>query len=115
MLIDGSVRRKKFGINEIKLKAIESLLQEAICRWVENEKSEPFAINDLVSDENNSWVKTPLQILYKKYEKSSKNKEIAFRKARIDLGWILKNVLDEDKRIFNSKKSLRKYYRYLGK
>ncbi len=49
---------------------------------------------------NYEWGGTPLKALYDKHTTGGKNNNDAVKAAGIDLGWILKAVLHEDKRTF---------------
>jgi len=113
ILNERSWRRKKIGLTEIELKVVELFLQTAVDRWIKTRKGQFFSANELVGSENTDWAGTPLQCLYEKHKKLGKNEKKVFNHAAIDLGWILKNVLFEDERIFDSKNAGKKCYRWL--
>ena len=50
--------------------------------------------------ENFDWSDTPLFVLYERHRIRGKSDEQAIEDAGKDLGWILKQVLADDKRTF---------------
>jgi hypothetical protein len=107
--------RHKFGISDDQLHSIKCYLQGAVYCWVKNRKDEIFAARDLVGGENWDWKGTPLYCLYEKHYHAGKNDAAAIDEAGKDLGWILKSVLSEDKRRFEThEKGLTKDYRWTG-
>ena len=101
-LLKKSKIRNKFGISDDELKAIRNFIQGAIYCWVKNQKDKFFAVRDLMGGDNYEWEGTPLYCLYKKHINKGKSQEKAIKEAGKDLGWILKSVLNDDKRIFDS-------------
>lgn len=99
-LVPKTKLRKKFGINECELHSIKCFLQGAVYCWTKNLKNKTFAVRDLMGGENSNWQDTPLQCLFEKHKE--KGEESAMKEAAKDLGWILKSVLEEDKRVFDS-------------
>lgn len=64
--------------------------------------------------DNFNWHGTPLYYLYEKHIAKGKAEEAAIDEAGKDFGWILKSVLAEDKRIFDScDKGLVKGYKWI--
>ncbi|MFZ0773211.1 MAG: hypothetical protein WCA49_02985 [Candidatus Sulfotelmatobacter sp.] len=53
--------------------------------------------------DNYQWEKTPLMPLYEKHLKKGRSQQMAVKQAGIDGGWLLKKVIDDDKRRFNSR------------
>ncbi len=109
--------RDVYGItNEQKL-LIKAYLQGAVYSWVKNRKDESegwFAARDLVGGENFEWQGTPLIVLYEKHNKGKTYDEAIVGAAK-DLGWLLKAVLNDDKRHFEVGKSgLTAAYRWVG-
>jgi hypothetical protein len=107
--------RDVYGItNEEKL-LIKAYLQGSVYSWVKNRKGERFAARDLVGGENFEWQGTPLIVLYDKHTKKGKVYDKAIAGATQDLGWLLKAVLNDDKRRFEVGKSgLTAAYRWAG-
>lgn len=73
-----------------------------IC-WCKNRSDEWFSIRDLMGGDNFYWEGTPLICLWEK------NKDVVA--AGKDAGWLLKKVISDDKRTFETKKEelVRKY------
>jgi hypothetical protein len=107
--------RDVYGItNEEKL-LIKAYLQGSVYSWVKNRKGEWFAARDLVGGENFEWQGTPLIVLYEKHVNKGKNSDEARGDAAKDLGWLLKAMLNDDKRHFEVGKSgLTAAYRWVG-
>ncbi|KAF3984802.1 MAG: hypothetical protein HFP81_00255 [Methylococcales symbiont of Hymedesmia sp. n. MRB-2018] len=113
-LVKKSKLRKDFDISPEDLKAVKNFLQGAVYCWVKNRKDEFFAARDLMGGDNFNWRGTPLYCLYKKHIGKGKTKEAAIDEAGKDLGWVLKSVLAEDKRTFEScDKGLAKGYKWV--
>lgn len=96
--------RNVTGITETQRAAIEFFMQGAIYTWVKNNE-EAFAVRDLVGGVNTDWNGTPLQVLYDKHIQNGKGPEDAFKSAAKDLGWIVKAMIDRDRRRFSFLKS----------
>lgn len=94
--------RKSFDIREENLLAIKVFLQGSVYCWVKNRSDEVFAARNLVGGENYDWNGTPLIVLYEKHIARGKKHDKAVEEAGKDLGWILKLVLHEDRRVFQS-------------
>jgi len=88
------------GIEDDKKSLIKAFLQGAVYCWGKNRKGEPFAVRDLMGGDNFEWQGTPLYVLYEKHFNGGKDNDSAIKAAAIDLGWLLKTVLAEDKRTF---------------
>lgn len=99
-LAEKSKLRHDFGISENELKLVKAFLQGAVYCWVKNLEGNVFAARDLMGGVNFDWKGTPLYCLYEKHIRLEKDDESAIDEAGKDLGWILKSVLDEDKRTF---------------
>lgn len=115
VLIENSKMRRNFGINNEELMAIKHFLQGSVYCWVKNQNGEVFAVRDLMGGSNFDWNKTPLHCLYKKHITNGKNSDAAIKEAGKDLGGILKVVLKEDKRTYEThEKGKSKGYRWVG-
>ena len=79
---------------------IRAFMQGAIYCWVKNRPNELFAVRDLVGGLNTNWNQTPLQVLYDRHIQAGRTEEEAFDAAAIDIGWIVKTLLAEDRRTF---------------
>ena len=106
--------RKVSGLTDTETQRIKDYMLGSIYCWIKNQKDGDsslwFAVRDLVGGENTKWDGTPLDVIYKKHlhEKTS---DEAFEQAAKDIGWIMKSVIFEDKRLFETKKEgmVRKY------
>ena len=115
-LSEQSKLRQSFGVRDENLVAIKAFLQGSVYCWIKNRKDEVFAARDLVGGENYEWGGTPLIVLYEKHISLGKNSEDAVTEAGKDLGWILKLVLHEDERTFDScDAGMAKGYKWDGK
>lgn len=97
--------REVHGISDIEKYLIKAFMQGAVYSWVKNRKDEPFAVRDLVGGENTDWSDTPLQVLYDKHTNAGKDADSASEDAAKDLGWLVKRVLFDDKRTFQTGKA----------
>jgi hypothetical protein len=104
MLVEESEIREVSGISSEEKKEIMAFLQGSVYSWCKNRKGEWFAARDLLGGDNFYWEGTPMYSLYKK----SKDVEQAGK----DAGWLLKKVINQDKRSFNTRKNglVREYY-----
>lgn len=110
-----SALRDVHGIDDNQKRLIKAFMQGAVYCWVKNRKGEPFTLRDLVGGENFEWGGTPLLALYQKYITAGRANDSAIECAARDLGWLLKTVLEEDKRTFETAKAgLVSSYRWLG-
>lgn len=99
--------REVHGISEKQKQRIIDFLQGAVYCWCKNRKDEWFAARDLIGGDNFFWEGTPMFALFEK----SKDVEQAGK----DAGWLLKKVLNEDKRTYESSSDGRvKQYRWNG-
>lgn len=104
---DVGVVRVVNGLSKEDKNAIYYFLQGAVYCWCSNKPNEWFSIRDLMGGTNFHWEETPLMALYEK------NEDI--NAAGIDAGWLLKKVIDKDKRHFKTKKEeLVRKYKWVG-
>ena len=96
-----------YRISDEKKRRIMDYLQGAVYCWCKNRKGEWFAARDLLGGDNFYWQGTPMIALYEESED--------FAQAAIDAGKLLKRVIAEDKRSFETKKeALVRQYRWDG-
>ncbi|MFA6102818.1 MAG: hypothetical protein WC721_11570 [Victivallaceae bacterium] len=115
MLLPKSELRSVRGIQDIEKATICAFMQGAIYCWIKNRPGEWFAIRDLMGGENFEWNGTPLYALYQKHIDDGKDNDTAIVSAAKDLGWLVKTVLNNDRRTFESGKSgLVNVYRWVG-
>ena len=111
---DSTIDREVYGIDENTMQRIKDFLQGAVYCWCKNRPNEWFAASDLVGGENADWSNLPLNGLYQKHIDQGESEEHAFDQAGIELGHILKSVLADDKRTFETKREYVRKYRWLG-
>lgn len=103
------------GIDPSVKREIKAFFQGAVYCWVKNRRDEWFAARDLVGGENFDWDRTPLITLFRKHEASGKSNSAAIEAAGQDAGWLLKAVVEEDKRTFETRKDGQvRSYRWRG-
>lgn len=104
-------------ISDLQRQKIYAFIQSLVYDWCKNRKGDWFAMRDLVGGTNNDWNGTPFQCLYDKHINNGKSKDEAHKEAGIDSGYLLKDVLHEDKREFECDNSSQwaKKYSWTGK
>jgi hypothetical protein len=100
LISDAELRDVKEITKEEKI-LIRAFLQGAVYCWCKNRPNEWFSLRDLMGGENFHWQGTPLMPLYEKHE----GVEDAVARAGKDCGWMLKRVINDDSRIFETQKS----------
>lgn len=93
------------GLTQEDLSNVKTFLQGAVYTWVKNRRGEWFSIRDLMGGTNFSWKDTPLQSLYDKHIAWGKDHESAIKSAGKDAGKLLKRVLQDDNRQFETRKA----------
>ena len=102
--------RNVHGISRPELQSIADFLQGAVYCWCKNRPEEWFALRDLMGGDNTYWQGTPLMPLYDKNSPSPDAYDLAGR----DAGWLLKSVIANDSRVFDTKKAeLVRHYRWV--
>ncbi|ADJ28768.1 hypothetical protein [Nitrosococcus watsonii] len=110
-LTEESQLRSVTGITEEQKMNIVNFLQGAVYCWCKNRKDEWFSLRDLMGEDNYYWEGTPLLPLYIKHEGANDD---PVKEAGKDAGWLLKEVVANDKRVFDTKKeSLIRHYRWV--
>lgn len=72
-----------------------------------------FSLSALMGGDNFYWQGTPLMCLYTKHEENGSGNPV--NRAGIDAGWLLKSVIVNDSRHFETKKEFSKrIYRWCG-
>lgn len=114
-LDDGHRVYDVYKITQEEKRNIKAFLQGGVYCWCKNrknEKNEWFSLRDLMGGDNFHWQGTPLMRLYDKHQ----DKADATKLAGKDAGWLLKAVIKEDKRVFETKVDGRiRQYRWVDK
>lgn len=95
--------RAVIGISDNDLQRCLLFLQGAVYCWCKNRRDEWFALRDLVGGENTDWSDVPLDAVYQKHI-ANLAPERAFTEAAKDAGWILKRMIADDARRFETRK-----------
>ncbi len=104
-LLNNTKLRNVPGILPEQKLSIKSFMRGAIYAWIRDRPGQVFAVRDLVGGPNWDWSGTPLYDLFDRHHTAGKNNASAMKRAAIDLGWLVKSVLAEDKRSFLSTKA----------
>lgn len=99
--------RKVRNIPLDKKTRIDDFLLGAIYTWCKNRKNEWFSVRDLMGGENADWTNTPLIYLYDRQINKGKTQKKAFDQAAKDIGNIVKELLSNDTRNFETDGSMR--------
>lgn len=104
-----AIRQVKIISDDERLR-IEDYLRGAVYAWCNNNKTKWFSARDFLGGDNYFWQGTPMIVLYEKHLGLKKVHKDAAKDAAKDAGWLLKKVIYEDKRNFNTKvERVRKY------
>lgn len=106
--------RNVTGISDQENQRIRDFLQGAVYCWCKNRNNEWFALRDLMGGPNFDWSATPMIVLYEKHINSGKPQDQAIADAAKDGGWLLKRVINDDDRAFETiVEELTRKYRWL--
>lgn len=86
---------------QVGIKDIRNYLLGAINCFVRQKKSDWFRAKDIII---NDWNGTPLQQIYDFFISNGLSEEESLKKAGMCLGQILKKVIYEDERLFETRK-----------
>ena len=116
-MLRGDNRRvvKVHGLDQSDLVRIKDFLQGAVYSWCNtHQKGEWFCASDLIGGGNSSWDHCPLEVLYRRHIRDGYDHDYAFDQAAKDAGKILKSVLDQDQRVFETESGYTRRYRWIG-
>jgi len=102
-LVNDSALRDVTGISKEEEQRIIDFLQGAVYCWCKNRPNKWLSMRELMGGDNYYWQRTPLFVLYQKHINKGKDSESAVKDAGIDSGWLLKRVIHDDKRTFDSR------------
>lgn len=108
----------RFALGDIDkmIKGVKAYLQGAVYCWCNVKgKNEWFAARNFLGGENFYWEGTPMMALYEYYKKINPEGNYAQEEAGKAAGWLLKQVLLEDRRTFETRKGfMTREYRWNG-
>ena len=106
-------RRISADLTDQQIELIKAFIQGAVyCYCNMADKGSTFAARDLFGGENYYWNRTPLMALYEWHKNTGADNPVDM--AGKDLGWILLDVLDCDKRHFRKIKGYVNSYEWLS-
>lgn len=110
-LIPPSELREVQGISGEEKKRIRDFIQGAVYCCCKNRSNEWFSMRDLMGGENGNWEETPMDALYQRHARAGLTSDEAVDRAGKDSGWLLKSVIAQDRREFETKEEerIRKY------
>lgn len=100
-------------INEGQRRDMKIFLKGLVYCWCKNRKDEWFAARDLLGGDNYFWQDTPMIDLYLHYEEEGYGED-AVNMAGKGAGKLLMEMLDEDKRTYETGKEYTRCYRWTG-
>jgi len=102
------------GLTDTQREEITEFLQDAVDAFCNENHGEWFWARTLVGGENGNWRGTPLAVLFRNRFQVVHDHDAAHQQAGIDVGWILKRVLEDDRRTFKTNQSYGRRYRLVG-
>jgi hypothetical protein len=109
-LLPPSQVRDVQGLTADQKGRIRDFLQGAVYCWCKNRPEEWFSLRDLMGGENYHWDGTPLLSLYQKHRPAAD----AVERAGRDGGWLLKKVISDDLRTFETREAeMIRQYRWI--
>lgn len=113
MLIgDNTNTQQVSGLSEAEKREIRAYLQGAVYCWCNSsQKGKWFKAQDFLGGNNTFWEGTPIYRLYERL--LPKGHDYAHEQAGKDAGRILKSLLNEDARAFETRKGFVREYRWL--
>lgn len=117
-MLNGNKRCFKVnGLSPIERDLIYSYLQGAVYRRCNQDPNDWFAARDLVGEKNYYWQGTPLIVVYEHFRAANLNKSsrYAVKQAAKAIGHMLKRVIVDDKRTFDTCiKGRVRHYKWTG-
>lgn len=87
-------------LNPDDLLLIKTYILGTINGFCINDKASAFSVRILFGGDNRNWNHTPLQKIYNYYIQIGKSATDAAASSSIDVGRLLKEILEDDKRQF---------------
>lgn len=106
---NSSLRSISAQISEGDMNCAKTYIMGVVHGFCNNNENQHFSVQILFGGENKDWRGTPLQVIYEYY--AQKGYFDADKRAARDVGWLLKTVLQEDKKLlYDEKKEYIKEY-----
>lgn len=113
MLINGHSQRNIVAdLSANQRQRIKDFIQGAVYCYCKNNPNQYFAAKDLFGGENYNWEGTALIDLYNWHEQKDSSDPVGM--AGKDIGWLLLDVIIEDKREFELRENHTHEYRWTG-
>lgn len=93
---------------------MQMFLKGAVYCWCKNRKGEWFATRDLLGGDNYYWQGTPLIDLFTHYLHQGYSEEEAVFMAGKDAGKLMMEMLEDDKRTYETRSAFTREYRWTG-
>ena len=107
-----NIRRKKYQVSYRKSKKeVKEFLECLVRIWCLTTPEKSFTCSELLN--NADWQKKPLCYMYDYYKNQGESDEEAKNHDSVDIGWLLKEVISEMPRKFETDSSYRKTYTYI--
>ena len=114
MLIgDNTIVKEVHGLEPSEMQRIRDFLQGAVYCWCKNRKGEWFTARDFLGGDNFYWEHYPLGVLYFRHINAGQSHDYAFDQAAKAAGRILKSVLADDDRTFETEGGYARRYRWV--
>ncbi|EEX50438.1 hypothetical protein [Pasteurella dagmatis] len=103
------------GLDTKQKELAKAFIKGSVYAWLNcHNHGDEFSVRDLFGKDNADWTNTPLECIWEKNIKNSKNNDEAYEQSAKDVGWLLKAVLNEDTE-YEFKKIKRRVNSYTGK
>ncbi len=113
-LIPPSEVRDVNSVNVAEKDRIRDFLQGAVYCWCKNRPEEWFSLRDLMGGDNFYWEGTAMYPLYDNLVTRGHASNQAIEQAGKDGGWLLKRVITDDQRNFETREAnLIREYRWV--
>lgn len=89
------------GITTAERRGVEAFIKSKVDAWITARGSDAFEVRDLLADVDPTWKGTPLRALTDHYRLSC-NEASAREKAGRALGKLVKSILNDDRRLFET-------------
>ncbi len=105
------IRKISANVCGNKIEKAKDYIKKSVDDYCERNQQTPFSVHTLFGGVNRDWRGTDLQSIFYYYDNLKLDYETASNRAAIDVGWLLKMVLSEDKEhIYEEIKGYRKSY-----